>query len=296
MNGYTSLTVVDSKDLNQVPDEVIRTHSKTFYFATSFLPPPQREAIRALYAFCRVTDDLVDQENACHEEIQNWRKQVNLYSSQQSHPILFTWAKIREKYSIDRKYEADLMDGVEMDLCVKSYATWDELQLYCYRVASTVGLLSIPIIGLAKGASFIQAAPYAIQLGIALQLTNILRDIGEDRRRGRVYLPIEDLNQFGLSVNDIRNEVFDHRFKGLMRFEIQRARNLYQQALPGIAFLAPSARIAVGAAAMIYRAILDEIEKIDYRVYQIRAHTTSLQKILLLPSILWRVSTLRHPV
>ena len=182
-----------------------------------------------------------------------------------------------------------------MDLKVKTYATWQELQVYCYRVASTVGLLSLPIIGLARGAAFQQAAPYAIELGIALQLTNILRDIGEDRAQGRVYLPEADLARFGLSIDDIRREVYDQRFIDLMKFEIQRARDLYQNALPGIALLAPSVRLAVGAAALIYRAILDEIEKIYYQVYQHRAHTGSLRKLILMPEILLKVLTLRRP-
>ncbi|WP_322509389.1 squalene/phytoene synthase family protein, partial [Anaerolinea sp.] len=169
------------------------------------------------------------------------------------------------------------------------------LKVYCYRVASTVGLLAIPIIGLAKGVSFQQAAPFAIQLGIALQMTNILRDIGEDARRNRVYLPLEDLQKFNLTHQDILNGVYDDRFIRLMKFEISRTRELYQQAIPGIAFLSKAARPAVGAAAFLYRAILDEIENIQYHVHTLRAHTKGWKKIAMLPSILWKLQGLPQP-
>ena len=175
------------------------------------------------------------------------------------------------------------------------YSTWQELHQYCYRVASTVGLLSMPIIGQAPGVSFEDAVPYAIDLGIALQLTNILRDIGEDLERGRVYLPEEDLQRFGLTANDLLKRVYDQRFIDLMRFEIQRARDLFAHALPGIALLNPQARPAVGAAALLYAAILDEIEQLDYRVYDHRAHTSGLRKLIMLPGIFIRVLFLPRP-
>ena len=282
----------------QQVEQVIRAHSKTFYFATGLLPQAPRQGIRALYGFCRATDDLVD--TAEHgvsglEELKKWRVQTALPANKQTNPILYTWARVRETYAVDCVYEHELIDGVAQDIQFSPYQTWEELEKYCYAVASTVGLLSMPIIGLAPGASFEQAAPYAIQLGIALQLTNILRDIGEDACLGRVYLPLEDLARFGLTLQDIHHQVYDKRFIRLMQFEIERARNIYQLALPGIKLLSPSARPAVGAAALLYRAILDEIENIDYRVYQQRAHTSKWKKISLLPKTLTTIWRIKQP-
>ncbi len=270
-------------------ERVIRQHSRTFYLATNLLPVNKRSAIHALYAFCRRTDDLVDRWDATMEDLEAWRTQVNLPSEEQTDAVLLVWAKVREQYGIDRRYEQELIDGVGMDLSKRHYTTWEELEEYCYLVASTVGLLSMPVIGAARGATFEQAEPYAIRLGIALQLTNILRDVGEDAERGRVYLPEEDLARFGLTRRDVLHQVNDERFKALMRFEIARARVIFEEALPGIGLLNAGARPAVGAAAILYRAILDEIERIDYDVHHQRAHTSSSRKLMMLPGIVWKV-------
>ncbi len=270
-------------------EQVIRQHSRTFYMATGLLPLQKRSAIRALYAFCRRTDDLVDRCDATLEDLEEWRAQVNLPAEEQADPALLVWAKVREQYAIDRRYEQELIDGMRMDLTRRHYETWKELEEYCYLVASTVGLLSMPVIGAARGATFEQARPYAIQLGIALQLTNILRDVGEDAERGRVYLPEEDLARFGLTRRDILNGVHNQGFKALMRFEIERARAIFEELLPGIELLNAGARPAVGAAAMLYRAILDEIERMDYQVHTRRAYTSGLRKVVMLPGILWSV-------
>lgn len=276
-------------------EQVIRSHSKTFFFATALLPERARRGIRSLYAFCRSSDDLVDCAGTTLADLDAWRAEVDLPSTRQANPLLYSWARVREEYAIDRRYERELLDGIEMDLNFRPYRTWDELEVYCYRVASTVGLLSMPVIGYAREGSFETAAPFAIRLGIALQLTNILRDVGEDAGRGRVYLPEEDLARFGLTARDILNQVYDQRFIDLMRFEIERARRYYVEALPGITLLNPAVRPAVGAAALLYRAILNEIERIDYRVHTLRAHTTGLQKLGMLPGILYQVYTLRRP-
>jgi phytoene synthase len=274
------------EDALKETEKVIQQHSKTFYFATTFLPTPQRRAIRALYAFCRASDDLVDCENTQVEDFERWQSEVALPAHQQINPLIASWAHVREQYAIDRRYEQDLLEGMRTDLQFKPYANWDELEAYCYRVASTVGLLSMPVIGLTPGVSLEMAAPAAIKLGIALQLTNILRDVGEDSRRGRIYLPIEDLARFNLTLRDIQNQVFDQRFVNLMRFEIERARSLYREALPGIALLNPKARLAVAAAALLYRRILVEIELIGYQVYTRRAFTSRLRKLAMLPGII----------
>ncbi len=276
-------------------EQLTRRHSATFYTATGLLPGDARRAIRALYAFCRTTDDLVDLETATLTDVERWRAEARLPAHRQVDPTLRAWTEIREHYAVDLRFQDELIDGVAMDLKQQRYETWADLRRYCYLVASTVGLLSMPIIGLAVGASFTQARPYAITLGIALQLTNILRDIGEDARRGRVYLPAEDLRRFGLTAEDILNGVHDERFVALLRFEIARAESLFDEALPGIALLAPAARPAVGAAALLYRAILGRIEAIGYDVHQQRAHTTGWEKLGLLPGILWTVWRLPAP-
>jgi phytoene synthase len=284
------------REAERAAEHSIRRNSKTFFFATVLLPQPKRSAIRALYAFCRASDDLVDVLGASEAEVERWQAQVSLPPEKQADPVLYLWALTRAEYGVNQHYQAKLMNGVASDVLPAAYQTWKQLRQYCYQVASTVGLMSIPIIGLRKGVTFEQAAPYAITLGIALQLTNILRDVGEDAQRGKVYLPEEELQRFGLSRADILNGVQDERFVALMKFEIRRARRLYRQALPGIALLSFSGQAAVGAAALLYRAILDEIEAICYAVYQQRAHTSGGKKLAMLPGILATVLSLHPPV
>ncbi|MGQ0600178.1 MAG: phytoene/squalene synthase family protein [Anaerolineales bacterium] len=276
-------------------ERLTRRNSKTFFTATGLLPEAARRAIRALYGFCRSTDDLVDHDGATLADVEAWRARVALPATVQPDAALRAWAFIREQYGVNARYEAELISGVALDIAKHRYANWPELERYCYLVASTVGLMSLPIIGLAEGVTFEDAAPYAIKLGVALQLTNILRDVGEDAARGRVYLPTTDLARFHLIAEDLLNGVHDQRFVELIKFEIRRARDLYCRALPGIALLSPAARPAVAAAALLYRAILDEIDAIDYRVYTQRAHTSGLQKLLRLPGIAWTVWTLQPP-
>jgi 15-cis-phytoene synthase len=280
---------------SQETEEIIRQHSKTFHFATGLLPSHSKSAVRALYGFCRRTDDLVDREEATLIDLEAWRAQVDLPVEEQTDPMLFYWASTRQKYPVNRQYEQELIDGVSMDLEQRTYRTWQELERYCYHVASTVGLMSLPIIGTADGISHEEAAPYAIKLGVALQMTNILRDVGEDLARNRIYLPQEDLARFGLTHADIQARVSDQRFINLMRFEIERTRRLFAESLPGIALLNPIVRPAVAAAALLYRSILDEIEAIHYQVYTRRAFISAWKKLALLPGILWQIRTLKPP-
>ncbi len=288
-------SALDLHDAFRQSEAITRQNSKTFYLATALLPREVGRAIRALYGFCRTTDDLVDNGGATLADVEAWREQVARPAAAQTDPVLACWAATRERYGVNSRYELELIEGVALDLRRQRYANWPELERYCYLVASTVGLLSMPIIGLAPGVIFEEAAPYAVKLGVALQLTNILRDVGEDAARGRVYLPHSDLARYRLTADDILRGVYDERFVGLMQFEIKRARDLFFRALPGIALLSPAARPAVGAAALLYRAILDEIEALEYQVHTQRAHTTGLQKLTLLPGILWTVATLPAP-
>jgi 15-cis-phytoene synthase len=261
--------------------DITRRHSRSFFLSSQLLPPEKRRAIRALYAFCRTSDDLVDRPGQdATQALAAWVGLVHASCPPSDNPVLLAWHDTAERYHVPRGLPDELLAGIAMDLTVNRYATFDDLWLYCYRVASVVGLISMHIIGYREGAS-----PYAIKLGVALQLTNILRDVSEDAQRGRVYLPAEDMERFGLSGDDILNGRRDQAFQALMRYEIERARGLYEAAWDGIALLSPDGRLAIGAAAAIYRGILDKIEAIDYDVFARRAFVPLAEKLL----ILWRV-------
>jgi phytoene synthase len=182
------------------------------------------------------------------------------------------------------RYAEQLIAGVARDVTVHRYGSFEDLAAYCYGVASTVGLMAMHIIGYAGK----DAIPYAVKLGVALQLTNILRDVGEDWRSGRLYLPQDELAAYALAEDDIAAGVVDGRWRAFMRFQIDRTRKLYAEALPGIGLLDPDGRFAIGAAAGLYRGILDDIEAHDYDVFSRRAHVSTAGKLAKLPGIWWR--------
>lgn len=256
---------------------ITRTHSRSFFLSTQLLPAEKRRAIRALYAFCRTSDDLVDQgEQDATGALAAWVDTVHTPQAPADSAVLLAWNDTAARYDVPKALTDELLAGIAMDLTVSRYATFEELWLYCYRVASVVGLISMHIIGYQEG-----AASYAIKLGIALQLTNILRDVGEDARRGRVYLPQEDLRRFGLCDEDILAGRRDARFRRLMRFEIGCANALYREAWPGIGRLSPDWRLAIAAAAEIYRGILGKIGTNDYNVFTRRAYVPLAEKLLI---------------
>ncbi|HVN55210.1 MAG TPA: squalene/phytoene synthase family protein [Anaerolineaceae bacterium] len=261
-------------------------HSRTFSLATQFLPRFKRKAIRALYAFCRTSDDLVDcPENGLNGLDEAWiawrQRSLSLLPSGKD-LIAVAWADARLRFRIPILFAEQLLDGIARDLCQKRYLTFEELAAYAYGVASTVGLMSMHIIGFSGP----EAIPYAIKLGVALQITNILRDVGEDWRVGRVYLPQEELAAFGLNEGDLAAGRVDERWRAFMRFQIQRNRLLYAEAHPGIRMLDRDGRFAVAAAAGLYSGILDDIEAHDYDVFTRRAHLGPVEKLLRLPKIL----------
>lgn len=269
-------------------ERIIRQHSKSFFFSSQFLAPETRRAVRALYAFCRTTDDTVDMADGDPARaLAAWVQQARASRPAPHHPVLVAWHDTRTRYALKPDLVDELLAGVAMDLTIDRYESFADLWLYCYRVASVVGLLVMGITGHAPGAE-----PYAIKLGVALQLTNILRDVGEDARRGRVYLPHEDLARFGLHADDILAGVYDERFKALMRFQIARAHSLYDESWPGIGLLPPDSRFAVAAAARVYRGILDKLEANDYDAYTRRAHLTLREKVGRLPKLWWQVRKL----
>jgi phytoene synthase len=273
----------------QVCAGITRFHSRTFYLTSGLLPREERQAARALYAFCRVSDDIIDRDRGDRlAKLDLWRRE-----SLSTHPtpeatVPLAWADTRHRYHIPRHFAEQLLDGVALDLTETRYATFDELAHYCYGVASTVGLMTMHIIGFESE----KAVPYAIKLGVALQLTNILRDIGEDWTNQRVYLPQDELAAFALCEQDIARGVVDNRWRAFMQFQIARARQLYEEAMPGIVMLGESGRFAIAAAAELYRSILEDIEANDYDVFTRRAHLTTKEKLRRLPGIWWRTKKL----
>ncbi len=270
---------------------ITRFHSKSFFFSTQFLPPEKRNAIYALYAFCRTSDDTVDMATSDPAQLlAAWVRQARQPEPPPDHAVLLAWHDTRARFGIPTELMDELLAGVAMDLTISRYATFADLWLYCYRVASVVGLLSMHILGSAP-----QAEPYAIKLGVALQMTNILRDVGEDASRGRVYLPEEDLARFGLCASDILAQQHDERVCNLMKFEIARTHRLYDESWPGIALLPADSRLGVGVAARVYRGILDKIVVNGYDVLHTRAHLTLSEKVALLPAIWKSVHTVGKP-
>lgn len=273
---------------------VTARYSKSFYFASAFLPSPKRRAVRALYAFCRTVDDIVDVgEDGCdpHEALQVWRQIVSHPPAEADDPVALAWGDTLQRYLIPRHYALQLIDGVARDMEQSRYQTFDQLATYCYSVASTVGLMSMHIIGYQSQ----EAIPYAIKLGVALQLTNILRDVGEDYRNGRVYLPLQELDSFGLDESHIFAGQVTERWRQFMCFQIARARQLYAEAWPGIRLLNRDGHFAIAVALDVYRAILEKIEANDYDVFHKRASLSAFEKIQRLPRI-WAQMQLTSPL
>lgn len=268
-------------------DQLTQVHSKTFYMASNLLPDVKRKAVRALYAFCRISDDLVDRANGdVLDKLNSWKDRTVKTNLIGDDAVALAWNDTRHNFQIPWRYAEQLIDGVAQDLDKKRYQSFEELTTYCYGVACTVGLMSMHIIGFSGP----EAIPYAIRLGVALQLTNILRDVGEDWEVGRLYLPKDELNAFGLSEDDIDQCVIDQRWKEFMRFQIDRNRKLYQEALPGVILLDQEGRFAIGAAAELYQAILQQIETNDYDVFNQRASVSKFGKLRMLPGIWWRAN------
>ncbi|HRF94015.1 MAG TPA: squalene/phytoene synthase family protein [Aggregatilineales bacterium] len=268
--------------------DITKHHSRTFYIASGLLPPEKRRAVRALYAFCRVTDDIVDKnEDASRREIdlEAWRDRIALANPPNDDLVALAWADARSQFNVPNGYATQLIDGVKQDLTKTRYATFDELAEYSYGVASTVGLMAMHIIGFTNE----EAIPYAVKLGVALQITNILRDVGEDWRGGRLYLPQDELSAFGLDETRFDTHIVDDKWREFMRFQIDRNRKLYHDSWNGIAMLNPDGRLAIGAAAELYKAILTDIEDHDYHVFNRRSHISTIGKLTRIPRIWWRV-------
>lgn len=261
--------------------DVVRLHAKSFYGSSLFLTPEKRRAVWAVYAFCRTADDIVDRIAPDAERlaaVDAWeRKLIDAYRGDANDPVFTAFADAARRFAVPMQPALDLLRGARMDVSVRRYASYDDLREYCYLVASTVGLLVMPILGTTTA----RAAGYGVALGRAMQLTNILRDVGEDARMDRIYLPLEDLRRFGCTEATILEAVIDERFIALMRFEIARVRAIYRDAEPGIALLAPESRYAVRLALHLYRGILARIEDNRYDVFTRRAYVPFRTKMMM---------------
>jgi 15-cis-phytoene synthase len=270
-------------------EKITYRHSRTFHMASSLLPPEKRRGARALYAFCRVTDDIVDDPTQEADQrcvnLEQWRERVMADCPPDNDLVCLAWADTQMKFNIPIGYARQLIDGCGRDIEQTRYDTFADLAEYSYGVASTVGLMAMHIVGF-DGTK--EALPYAVRLGVALQLTNILRDVAEDWRNKRVYLPQDELARFGLSDADIeRGEVTDD-WRAFMAYQVERNRRLYDESIDGIALLNAEGRFAIAAAAELYKAILDDIEAHDYDVFSRRSHIPTPGKIRRLPMIWWR--------
>jgi phytoene synthase len=271
-------------------ERITAAYAKTFYLGTLLMAPAKRRAVWAIYAWCRRTDELVDGPQCDRTSLgtlQDW--EMRLEQTFAGHPRdiydLALYAASRE-FPLDIQPFRDMIAGQRMDLCQSRYQTFAELETYCYRVAGTVGLMSLAIMGARQEGEAVRQA--AIALGIANQLTNILRDVGEDLRRGRIYLPLEDLTAYSYTVKELQQGVINSAWRRLMRFQIQRARAYFAQAEPGVRELCADARWPVWTALMNYRQILDQIERNDYDVFNRRAYVSLAGKLMQVPRALWR--------
>jgi len=238
-----------------------------FYYAFLFLPRPQREAIYTVYAFCRIVDDVVDlgrDPEVQRKELAHWRREVaRCYEGTPEEPVAQRLAQVVRAYPIPRAALEEIINGVEMDLDRSAYETFEELYPYCYRVAGAVGLCCIEIFGYADP----RARDYAVNLGVALQLTNILRDLQPDVQRGRIYLPQEDLRRFGVSADDLRLGRYTPEFVALMEFEARLARSFYRRAWETLPAGDGRRLFAAEIMGEIYFALLRAIEARRYRVF-----------------------------
>lgn len=278
-----------------------------FYYAFLFLPKAKREALYAVYAFCRLTDDLVDETHSTVsggspatggvaagtplERVKAWRAELDAcFRGEATHPVTARLAEVTRAFPIPRGYFEELLNGVEMDLTKTRYATFAELQQYCYRVAGVVGLMCIEIFGYREPATRL----YAEHLGTAFQLTNILRDLAVDAERGRVYLPQEDLRRFGYSEEDLLDRRTTPAFYDLMRFEVERARQFYAIARTSLPAEDRRTMLAAEIMAAIYRRILERIEAGGYDVFSDRIRLSDAHRLWLAVTC-WVGHRLRFP-
>ena len=255
-----------------------------FYYSFLFLPKAKRDAMYTVYAFCKAVDSAVDEPAAGSnpkDELKHWREELDaVYSGTPTTPIMVSLAHHVKALSIPKAYFEELIKGVEMDLFNNRYVTFDELSLYCYRVASVVGLICLHIFGVTSA----RAQDYAVALGMAFQLTNILRDVGTDAKEGRIYLPLDDLRKWNYPEKALLNQSYSPEFRVLMEYEESQAHHYYKRAEAALAGLSSGERRALTVAEImrgIYSRILERIERSNYQVFGPRISLTTMQRVLI---------------
>ncbi len=271
--------------------------AKTFYLGTLLLPQEKRKAIWAIYVWCRRTDEIMDSVEAStksqdelSDNLDEWEENTkNVFKGNIKSELDSVLLDTIEKYPQSIQPYLDMIDGQRMDLNKFRYKDFDELKLYCYRVAGTVGLMTQNVMGIdsaytsAPWSAMPDPSEAAIALGIANQLTNILRDVGEDRHRGRIYLPQADIEKFNYSEEELLKGNINNQWKALMNFQLTRAREWFQKSEDGIKWLSSDARWPVWTSLRLYRGILDSIERLDYDVFNNRAFVKNSVKALEIP-------------
>ncbi len=271
--------------------------AKTFYLGTLLLPPLKRRAIWAIYVWCRRTDELMDSPEAMKrstnelaDRLDKWEERTKaIFSGRIEDELDAVMADTLKQFPQSIQPYLDMIEGQRMDLNKTRYATFSELELYCYRVAGTVGLMTQGVMGLdpaytsAPWSNAPDPSEAAIALGIANQLTNILRDVGEDRGRGRIYIPQEDLERFNYSEAELMAGVINHQWQELMIFQLKRAREWFEKSEAGVRWLSADARWPVWTSLRLYRGILNAIERLDYDVFNNRAYVNRWIKLIELP-------------
>ena len=280
-------------DVDQAYDwcrDITRREAKNFYYAFITLPPAKRRAIYAAYAFCRLCDDAVDEDDPIPRKLELLsvlRQQLEeafsdeASTTESTGPVFQALAHSSATYGIDQALYQDIITGVESDLTAKRYRDFEELRDYCYHVASVVGLICIEIFGYTDP----RARQYAVDLGLAMQLTNIIRDVEEDLGRDRVYLPQEDLDRFGYSEERLFSGEVDDSFRELMRFQVERARSYFRSGLRLLPLLPARARPCPAVMAKIYMRILDRAEEADFNVFNGRPSLSKREKLLVMAQV-----------
>jgi 15-cis-phytoene synthase len=275
---------------NMTPDQYCQNRAvasgSSFYSSFRFLPELKRRAITALYAFCREVDDVVDEckdEAVARQTLNWWRNEVaQLYQGQATHPVTLALQNLSADFNLAEEYLLEIIDGMEMDLDIHHYATFKDLSLYCYRAASVVGLLIAEILGFKHR----DTLKYAHDLGMAFQLTNILRDVREDAERGRVYIPLDEMAQFGVIQQNLTQPITSDAVKALFQFQADRAREFYQKAFNHLPEEDRYTQRTGLIMAEIYLSLLEEIENDEFRVLEHRIKLTPARKLWLA----WRAS------
>ena len=261
--------------------EIAKKSKSSFYYAFNLLPPAKRDAMNTVYAFCRETDDIIDEGNEPDElkfaRLHKWSTELEKsINGNSDYALLNKLGKTIAGFNIPLEPFFELIKGMEMDLQKKRYNSFEDLMIYCYRVASTVGLICIEIFGYKDKQ---HAKDFAVNLGIALQLTNILRDITKDSEKGRIYLPQDDLEKFHYSDTDIINRNYNNEFKELMSYEVERAKMYYDKATLSLNLDDKAAMFAARAMQHIYHKMLQKIVEADYDVYSQNIRVSKFEKV-----------------